>query len=248
MKSLGNAAIGDESGDGKMRIYKPEAAEELLDLAIEAADANRRVIFFCSCGSPYDAKWCHRSQVADLVIRAAKQRKLAIEIQEWPGGVPARKDVQHLRVDTRELRKARNGAVNVQLTDAQASTDLAGLPWGGFVELEAAEKSLAQLIVRPQQPREDLRNRIFRPGTARRREVDERAEQVVHSVHLPPCQRAPPTLITLHRARHSPQAPWARRHAHHRLRTKPAGGRERTRGDTRNERHRPTAILKGFGF
>ena len=140
MKSLGNAAIGDEGARGTIRIHKPEAAEELLDLAIKAAEANRRVIFFCSCGSPGDAKWCHRTTVAGLLLRAAKKRKRDIEIEEWPGGVPARKDVQHIRMDISALRKVRGGAHSVPLTDAQATTELAGLPWGSFVELQAGDE------------------------------------------------------------------------------------------------------------
>ena len=109
-------------------------------MQIEAARTNRRVIFFCSCGSPYDARTCHRAKVAELLLRAAKKRKKEIAIEEWPGGMPAANDLQRLHVDLRELHKARSGAMNVQLTDAQASTELAGLPWGGFVELAAGDE------------------------------------------------------------------------------------------------------------
>ena len=137
MKSLGNAAVGDERARGEIKIYKPEAAEELLDLAIEAANENRRVIFFCNCPSPLNAKDRHRAEVAQLLLHAARKRKRDITIEEWPGGMPAADDVHQVTVDPSELRKSRKGALYVQLTDAQASTHLAGLPWGGFVELVA---------------------------------------------------------------------------------------------------------------
>ena len=137
MKGLGNEAIGEDRGE--IRIHRPEAAEELLDLAIEVAGENRRVIFFCSCGSPAGAAFCHRSDVAELLLSAAKRRKQALEVDEWPGGTPAANEVHRVRIDSSVLRKVRSGARRVALADEQASTALAGLPWGGIVVLDAGD-------------------------------------------------------------------------------------------------------------
>jgi hypothetical protein len=64
---LGNAQIRRTSRR-LVRIASPSTAVELLTLAREAARERRRVIFFCSCGLP---RWCHRSVVATLLLRAA---------------------------------------------------------------------------------------------------------------------------------------------------------------------------------
>lgn len=135
MRSLGNAAI--RSRRGGMRIQCPDAAEQLLDLAIDAAAANKRIIFFCSCPSPHGAEWCHRTKVAKLLLRVARRRQVAVEIEEWPGGIPARTVGHRVHISEAELRKVRQGAVNVSITPQQATADLAGLPWGALVELVA---------------------------------------------------------------------------------------------------------------
>jgi hypothetical protein len=102
------------------------------------------VIFFCHCPSPAAAVHCHRFAVTELLLIAAQQRQRIVGIEEWPGGEPAPDDVQRVRVDPGLLRTARSGVVYVRLTDEQASTELAGLPWGGLVELDAGDD--AQLI------------------------------------------------------------------------------------------------------
>ena len=90
LRSLGNRAIGDRSGP-KMVINDPSGAEELLDLVALAAKKGRRVIFFCACECP---RWkckinCHRDLVGALVLKAAKARRLSLEVVEWPGGSAA---------------------------------------------------------------------------------------------------------------------------------------------------------------
>jgi hypothetical protein len=142
MKGLGNEAIREDHGE--IRIHRPADAEDLLDAAIEAASENRRVIFFCHCPSPAAAVHCHRFAVTELLLIAARQRQRIVGIEEWPGGAPAPDDVKRVRVEPELLRTARSGVVYVRLTDEQASTGLAGLPWGGLVELDAGDD--AQLI------------------------------------------------------------------------------------------------------
>jgi hypothetical protein len=90
MKSLGNKSILTDPG-ADIQIADPSAAAELLDLAVESAAHNQRVLFFCSCPWPRhnDEVACHRATVAGLVSKAAKKRGAAIEIVEWPGGDPS---------------------------------------------------------------------------------------------------------------------------------------------------------------
>jgi hypothetical protein len=49
MPSLGNRWVKTRKGP-KIQINEPEAAEELLGLALSLRTKRRRVIFFCSCG------------------------------------------------------------------------------------------------------------------------------------------------------------------------------------------------------
>src|SRR5215470_2142601 len=48
MKSLGNKWIETRTGPN-IQIADPSAADQLLDLALEAEDHKRRLLFFCSC-------------------------------------------------------------------------------------------------------------------------------------------------------------------------------------------------------
>jgi len=131
MRSLGNEAIRTRRGGN--RIQCKDAAQRLLDLAIDAAATNKRIIFFCSCSSR-DGAHCHRHGVAKLVARAARRRRVRVEIEEWPGGEPGAVETLLVRVDE-DLRKVRNGAVSVALTNRQATGVIAATPWGGLVEL-----------------------------------------------------------------------------------------------------------------
>jgi hypothetical protein len=146
LRSLGNAAIGTR---GRMRIQCPDAAHQLLDLALDAAEARRRVIFFCSCPSAHGAKWCHRATVAKLVLRAARSRGVHVTVQEWPGGSPIRAVAHSLRTSDEQLRKMRAGATSVPLTSKQAFA-LAGTPIGTLVELVAPAGKQVLSVAPPQ--------------------------------------------------------------------------------------------------
>ena len=91
MKDLGNCQIVTKTGPG-IQIANPKAANDLLDLAIEAEENNQRVIFFCSCPWPRvnGRVACHRTTVGTLLLAAARRRGVHIEIVEWPGGKPRR--------------------------------------------------------------------------------------------------------------------------------------------------------------
>jgi hypothetical protein len=92
LRGLGNRAIVEDLADAIV-IADPSEAETLVDVIAEAAGDKRRVIFFCSCGSPLRAAECHRAEVARLALAVARRRKLALTIQEWPGGSPIRTSV-----------------------------------------------------------------------------------------------------------------------------------------------------------
>lgn len=81
MKSLGNEFILTRTGP-PIHIADPAAADELLDLALESARHQQRLLFFCSCQWPkcHGMVACHRTTVAGLVLKAAKKRGVKIEI------------------------------------------------------------------------------------------------------------------------------------------------------------------------
>ena len=79
-RTLGNRAI--RTGENRVRIAAPDAADQLLDLVIDARRERRRVIFFCACEEPAR---CHRQTVGRLVLRAARRRGVVATVAEWPG-------------------------------------------------------------------------------------------------------------------------------------------------------------------
>ena len=129
MKSLGNARIG--SGMGGIKIHEPKAAAELLDIALEASDDNRRVIYFCSCGAPIG---CHRRTVADLLRKEGEMRGIAVTSIEWPGGEP-----KYIELELpRELfAKAEQDRVYVPLP--RNAAEMRALPWYSVVNLRSKE-------------------------------------------------------------------------------------------------------------
>jgi hypothetical protein len=138
MPTLGNANV---STGKKARIECPSAVHHLLDLALDSSDDGSRVIFFCACESPYYAPWCHRQIVARLLRDAARRRRLAVQVAEWPGGVPKAR-VRDLRITPDTLRKVAGGLRAVPLNRGRVPPDLAGIPWGTLVMLRAGAAKL----------------------------------------------------------------------------------------------------------
>jgi hypothetical protein len=80
MRSLGNRFILTRSGP-RIQIEDPSDAALLLNTAQDLARKNQRVIFFCSCEFPWlegSGEECHRTTVAGLLLKAAKERKLSL--------------------------------------------------------------------------------------------------------------------------------------------------------------------------
>jgi len=74
LRGLGNAAI--ETGRGPMRLRVPADVHELLGLALAQHAQGRRVVFFCSCSSPWASGSCHRGLVRQELLRAASRWSL----------------------------------------------------------------------------------------------------------------------------------------------------------------------------
>lgn len=127
-QGLGNKAIGE----GGMEIARPGDVELLLDLATAAAAERRRVIFFCACEFPLTNAGgrCHRTLVAELLLAAAKKRRVKAETTEWPGGKPERDAVE---VSPAEFAKLRRGGRSVPLREPFDLGAMAALPWYSVV-------------------------------------------------------------------------------------------------------------------
>jgi hypothetical protein len=131
MPKLGNRRVA-EGSDGEAEIIEPQAAGDLLDLAVERLRRKQRLIFFCACEWPGTTKepGCHRLLVTNLVLEEARRRKLAIGIGEWPGGEPRNVSVKVTRKNYTKL--ASGGA---SLKTSMSVADAAGLPWGSRVTM-----------------------------------------------------------------------------------------------------------------
>jgi hypothetical protein len=137
MRGLGNRSIA--TGSEKPEIADPEAATELLELALKAARERRRAIFFCACEIPGA---CHRRLVTELLLGVAKRRRDSVEVVEWPGGEPIRLSLtvpsQHFRAVSRTAKLLPLGA-KVDLGK------LGGIPHRSLLQLEAEGNRLSCL-------------------------------------------------------------------------------------------------------
>jgi hypothetical protein len=133
MRTLGNSSIGTRRAP---RIACPAAADQLLELALDAADRSSRVIFFCACESPGQSLSCHRHMVKKLLSRAASRRHLSVGVTEWPGGSPSPRPLT-MRVSSETLKAAVRGSKAIALSMKRVPTELVGLPWGTLVVLKA---------------------------------------------------------------------------------------------------------------
>ncbi len=144
MKSLGNKFIETRTGK-PIQIAQPQAADELLDLAIESGTHKRRLLFFGSC------QWaksggkiaCHRCTVAGLVLKAARRRRVATEVVEWPGGAPKRIE---LDVSAAHFAAVRKGRMTVPLGTSVDLATVAGLPWCSVATLHAGGETIRRLV------------------------------------------------------------------------------------------------------
>ena len=143
MQELGNSAI-DTDEAGAIKLNNPDAVSKLLTLAVDKANENRRLLFFCACHFPYFAPIdCHRASVAELLICEARRTKVPLEVVEWPGGDP-----KHLQAEIdeplfRAIAKGRNFVPHDSLKPAVPTV----LPYCSIIELytSAGDQSLLVL-------------------------------------------------------------------------------------------------------
>ena len=135
MKSLGNERIKSKKGK-KIQISDPSAAVDLLDLAIDASEENRRIILYCSCIWP---KWegevnCHRAEIGSLLLKSAKKRGIQVEVTEWPGSKPGHLE---MTVSPNLFRSVRNGRMTIPVKKSASLAEIASLGWGSIVTLHS---------------------------------------------------------------------------------------------------------------
>jgi hypothetical protein len=137
MPTLGNSNIGTRKA---ARIACPAAAEHLLDTALDAAERESRLIFFCACESPWKSD-CHRHIVAGLLRRVARRRRVGVQVEEWPGGQPSASR-RALRVSPATLLAIDRGARAIPLAFSRAPRQWVGVPWGTLVVLHTGKDEL----------------------------------------------------------------------------------------------------------
>ncbi len=136
MQRLGNDCVAaHEQG---IRIKDPRAAAELLELAEDRLRNRQRVLFFCSC-EDVNVLNCHRLAVAELVLNEARNLGRHLEMVEWPGGKPEKRDVH---APGSIIREVLNGRKRVPAGNGAIADGLAVLPWGSIANLTDGEHNL----------------------------------------------------------------------------------------------------------
>jgi hypothetical protein len=135
IRGLGNAAI--ETGRGPMRLRVPADVHELLGLALAQHAQGRRVVFFCSCSSPWASGSCHRGMVRQELLRAARRLKVELTVQEWPGGPLAGTAKEAVKVEPAAIKALRNGGQAIRLGGQMPGARLLGLAHGSLVSLQS---------------------------------------------------------------------------------------------------------------
>jgi hypothetical protein len=146
VQDLGNLAIA--TGARGVRIKNPAAVSELLELAVQAADEGRRVIFYCVCEfQSIDGRLkCHRLEIADRLLGHAKEVGRPISIVEWPGGEPIETRV---KVDRKIFSAVMRTRKSIPFSIRRLN-DFAGLPWGSVVVLECeGDATTGHVLVGP---------------------------------------------------------------------------------------------------
>ena len=138
MPELGNKRIKTKKGK-RINIADPSAAEALLDLIVDKAKIRRRIVMFCACEQPLlkcddGFPSCHRVEVASLLLKAAKKRRLMLEVSEWPGEAPA---TVRMKADELQEKALASGAryIPIGSVDARLSP-LAVLGWGSSIRFD----------------------------------------------------------------------------------------------------------------
>jgi hypothetical protein len=158
LKALGNKQIETRSGPA-IQIAQPGAVNELLDMAAEAHEESRRLIFFCGCEFPRlgGGVNCHRATVADLAIEAANRRGLKCEIVEWPGGEPNQFQLPVAPKSFHDLLRGRRHLP----TGGLALAESASIAWGSTATIEADGRRVETIVGPAQFRRREWRLPVF---------------------------------------------------------------------------------------
>jgi len=143
MKELGNRSIVTHKDF--IEIADPKAANDLLDMAIQAEKKNRRIIFFCACKQPKcnGEITCHRAVVTNLLLGAARKRKIHITVVEWPGG---KCQSLEMPVSKTDFQKVVNIAMSVPLPKAVSPVEMEGPPLVSLATFTNGSDSIHRLV------------------------------------------------------------------------------------------------------
>jgi hypothetical protein len=139
LPGLGNDAV--RTGRGPMRLRSVTDALELLGVALAQNQKGRRVVFFCSCGSPERCTTCHRQLVRKALVTAARRANHRLLVQEWPGGELTSRTVDVLRLKPQMLRAVQAGRRAIPLTKRLPPLHLLALPHYSVVRPRAGGES-----------------------------------------------------------------------------------------------------------
>ena len=78
---------------------------------------------------------CHRDEVAELVLKAARKKHRAIEIIEWPGGGPKRIEIEVPPKVFQAVKHRKSIPLGKRIDLAKYG----GLPWGSTVAVTSSE-------------------------------------------------------------------------------------------------------------
>jgi hypothetical protein len=123
---------------------RASTAADLLELALDAADAGHRVVMLGGVAFPKDdgRVVCSRYAMGTLLLQQARKYDVALDVVEWPGGNP--RDCS-LAVSDTELESVARGKTRVDL-GPDFEEELAGLPWGSTAILRSAGRDLCRVV------------------------------------------------------------------------------------------------------
>lgn len=146
-RTLGNLSI--RTGENRVRIAAPDAAHQLLDLALDARRTRRRVVFFCACPVPRD---CHRRTVGRLVLRAARSRGLLASVAEWPGTETPTVLAAEIRVEQSAYDATLRAPSWLRLPASMSLAEVGLLSYGAVARLRARGRTPALVVLGTTRP------------------------------------------------------------------------------------------------
>ena len=133
IEELGNQNITNKSAK-VIKIADPKKGITVLyDKIIEMQKDNRRVIFFCHCEN---AKHCHRTKIAKLLLKIFIENKKKVSIIEWPGKTSNNK--LEITLDDDQVQKLNKKPSHFKIPDKLSKLHIA--PWGTKLTVKSKGK------------------------------------------------------------------------------------------------------------